>query len=141
MLGRQKFQGGFKNGELYALANETYFGGQPASMSSGGDLVLCTTSNVTGYVGIFANDSAVDGVTATARAQATYYGGGGIFTLQANSDGNFPYNDALTYVPQELLYVGASLGWTNVDPGSAQARAKVLSVSTNSITIQLFDQI
>lgn len=140
MLGREKFQGGFKNGELYAAANETYLGGQPAAINSSGQLVLCKSTNVDGYVGIFANDNVTDGVTATVAAKATYYTGPGMFRLQVDADGNYPYDDSKTYTPGEALNVNSSGKWTNVATGSQPKYAKVLVVGATYLDVQLFDQ-
>lgn len=140
MLGREKFQGGFKHGELYAAAGETYLGGQPAAINSSGELVLCKSTTVAKFLGIFANDYSVDGVTALAKAQATYYGGGGVFRLQANAAGSYPYDTSKTYTPGEYLNIDSNGKWTNVATGSQPYYGKVLAVGSTYLDVQIFDQ-
>jgi len=137
MLGRKKFQGGFKNGELYAKAAEEYVGGHPATIDSNGLLVLATSGEADIYVGIFANSATEDGVTTSANAQATYYSTPAILTLKQENTGSLhPYNTALTYNTGDKLYIGADGRWTNVQPGSNAHAGVVIGVGSNYIEVQ-----
>ena len=133
MLGKYKHQAGIKNGELYAAAGTTYIGGQPAAINASGDLVLCTSGNVAGYVGVFANNNVVDGVTASVRAKASRYQGCNDLTLERelNAAGSwvYPFDESQTWNPGDALYISASGYWTNQTVSGQASFGTVIAVT------------
>lgn len=149
-LGRNRYTI-HKVGEYSQASGATYKGGSPAGINTSGELVPAVAggSNCT-YVGIFANASSVDANTKDLKS--TFYAGTCILTLlkalpntnnsTTNVEGtagvagdDYPYNSALTYNEGDKLYVGATLGWTNVNPNSNEAVGVVLYAGTNSLTV------
>lgn len=137
MLNREK-QFTNRNGEFYAAAGETYYGGSPLGINTSGELILCLSGAADKYVGIAANNNTDDGVTASVKNKATFYFGPGIFTLQVEEDGtSYPFDSTKTFNEGDQLYIDANGKWTNVAQGSQSSYGNVMGVGTNTITIQL----
>lgn len=136
MLGRHKFQGGIKNGELYVSAGETYIGGSPAAINTSGELALCKASTAADYVGVFANSNTVDGVTAAAKAKGTYYAGLNVLTLEAESDGTYPYDTVQTWNEGDQLNIDSNGKWTNQATGSQTYYGTVIEAASTYLIVQ-----
>lgn len=114
-----------KNGEWpgsIVAHQSAYAGGMPARINADGEIARAYDD--TGYIGLYANGSDVDG----SGDAVTFYSNGGLFSMEKGSgEAAYPYDEDLTY--NEGDNVGILAGeWVNA--GHSANRARVMGVGT-----------
>jgi len=161
-LGRQKFTV-LKVGEFAQETGAVYYGGSPMAITQTGTLRNAkyaqlasakSDATATTYVGIAYNTSTVD--ADTYGGKSTFLAGACVVTMSkmlantnnsvlnvqgtaGQSGDDYPYDTTLTWNEADLLFVGHTGKWVNVNPASGKpAFGTVLEVGTDSITVLLY---